>query len=755
MIYVDRSRVPIPSHLEEQGKAELERGRKFFSLPKERRAQQRYDFEFDIYQRTKDVLSQLFQDKCAYCESSIGAVGFGEIEHFRPKTQARGFEGELAPDHYWWLAYEWNNLYLICQLCNRNKRNFFPVLGERAEPCAVGKALETEKPLLLDPCNDNPEDHLVFDKSGVVAGRTERGRVTIELLGLNRHQLQDARKREAEHALAEFEAELLRRLVKETPAIEEVLQALLDSRRPYAAMRRQVITEWLRENKLAPPGLKGLPEIKKQHRRERSTFRVLGRLHRMGGAPAGRPPTPGPHADWLLWKLKRMGGKGAQVESLHSFIESVEIRNFRTIEHLKLEFPPGSEGAAGWKVLLGESGTGKSSVLQAIALALIGEESVRDLHLDPEKILRKPPGGRERPRRGLIRIQYGDNSTQTEVYFSKTSFRFNTGGGGTETFLRGYGPTRILPLEGSDSRPGASEGAARVRNLFNPYAPLCDPDRWLTSLEKDEKDAFYTAARALKDLLNLDRDLAIRDGHVEVEDPSRVNIELSELSSGYQAVLSLAADIMVGAIEERKAAGLPADPGDFQQAFGIVLLDEIDAHLHPRWKMRIVRSLKRAFTGMQFIATTHEPLCLRGLESNEVAVLKRVGGQLELLEDVPSPSGLRVDQLLTSELFGLDSTIDPELDQKFQRYYELLATHDKDLTSEQIQERDQLRYELATYNRLGYTRRDQLIYDIVDHCLAEEQNLAGPERREKLREETKKKIADIWKRVSIYREGVQ
>jgi len=62
-------------------------------------------------------------------------------------------------------------------------------------------------------------------------------------------------------------------------------------------------------------------------------------------------------------------------------------------------------------------------------------------------------------------------------------------------------------------------------------------------------------------------------------------------------------------------------------ASAIVLIDELDAHLHPRWKMRIVSSLRKAFPQVQFIASTHDPLVLRGIRNNEVAVLRRVSGE--------------------------------------------------------------------------------------------------------------------------------
>ena len=105
-----------------------------------------------------------------------------------------------------------------------------------------------------------------------------------------------------------------------------------------------------------------------------------------------------------------------------------------------------------------------------------------------------------------------------------------------------------------------------------------------------------------------------------------------------------------------------------------MLIDELGAHLHPRWRMRIVPSLRQVFPRVQFLTSTHDPLCLRGLGDGEVVVVKRdPDGEVVAVTDLPSVAGLRVDQLLTSEHFGLNSTIDPELDSLFAEYYLLKA----------------------------------------------------------------------------------
>src|SRR5688572_11899819 len=89
----------------------------------------------------KNIAIDVFHGKCAYCETPQ----VSELTHHRPKSGAKGFKGIVDPEHYFWLAFEWTNLYLTCGICNSNKRTMFPVEGPRA---AVKQPVTSERPLL-------------------------------------------------------------------------------------------------------------------------------------------------------------------------------------------------------------------------------------------------------------------------------------------------------------------------------------------------------------------------------------------------------------------------------------------------------------------------------------------------------------------------------------------------------------------------------------------------------------------------------
>ncbi len=120
----------------------------------------------------KQALRQMFHDKCAYCESKITHVDYPHIEHYRPKRQC---------PH---LTFQWENLLLACGICNGTayKGDRFPVQDD-----------DDNKPLLLNPCDDDPNQHICFEQARLVP-LTDRGRKSEELLRLNRDALFDRRR---------------------------------------------------------------------------------------------------------------------------------------------------------------------------------------------------------------------------------------------------------------------------------------------------------------------------------------------------------------------------------------------------------------------------------------------------------------------------------------------------------------------------------------------------------------------------------
>lgn len=137
----------------------------------------------DIYGSVKNTLLHMQNAKCCYCEVVISAGFHGDVEHYRPK---KGVTEDPAHGGYWWLAYEWSNLLLSCDCCNRtHKKNHFPLSASGIRSKTTTDNLMLEEPLLLDPTVDEPNEHIGY-REHVLFPKTERGKATIEKVGLNR-----------------------------------------------------------------------------------------------------------------------------------------------------------------------------------------------------------------------------------------------------------------------------------------------------------------------------------------------------------------------------------------------------------------------------------------------------------------------------------------------------------------------------------------------------------------------------------------
>lgn len=663
MIHVDRSRVAVPSFFHSKDHEVLTaQVASHFDLPMASRRQRRAPAYLTSkgMKSVKLALYELFCGKCAYCEQPV-EPGAAEIENFRPKV--------LYP----WLTYDWNNLLLSCPVCNRNKGGRFPLADDLIRVSEPGADIGREHALLIDPTTVDPEAHFTYD-SGRIVPRDPTDIIastTIATLGLNR----DALVRSRQSAI-----QRLKKANAKIWAAELALdQAFLGTKRDF--LRRG------HPDLLASLGL-----------------REVEAWSRTGPAPH---PTP--------------------TEVSTARVTRVEIHNVKAIDDLdyspvtRPSTPPeellldsdGISALTGWTTLLGENGSGKSSILQAIALALAGSEVGDAEWLVGRRFLKRGK------RKGHVRLTMSDGETLSMELERKrgapreVAVRFHRTHDAPRPFVRAYGATRLLPATALDLDRASKPDRVRIANLFDPFEPLLDAERWLTGLDED---AFGTASLTLKDLLGLDPHqlISLDDGELLVDGEP-----LETMSAGYQTLVALACDLM---------AGVPGGLHDMHGASGIVILDEIGAHLHPSWKMRIVSRLRKAFPLLQFFVSTHEPLCLRSHSQGEVALVRREttvssNGKrtrvVSLDTDLPSPAKLRVDQLLTSVHFGMASTIDPVVDAKFKTYYALLATPEIERTPGDEAQIRRLKTELQQYGVLGYTRRDQLLYEAIDQFVAD------------------------------------
>jgi uncharacterized protein (TIGR02646 family) len=639
--------------------------RDFFARKMPSRSQERFKWDrvIRLLRQTDAQLLKISNGKCAYCESTVAVREDFNLEMFRPKAGAISREGDVAPNHYWWLAFEWSNLLPACQACNVAKASRFPTMAPRARAEATGNALADEQPLLLDPCLDDPSSHLVFDEQGLVSSPTERGRVTIEVVALNREPLVEARRQEitllrTTFALLRTGGNAKQRSVNATEFLKRSAN-ILDVKQPYLAAKRQLLALWLRE---LPEGELAAKAIKALESWVPNAFRVGAEFITRATIKSAQSSFRTHQAEKERHSVEA-GSKTAKVAYFGGVrrIERIVIENFKGIRHLELTVPLPSAQRESWLMLVGENATGKSSVLHAVALALLGQNHIAKLGLDARTFVTHGQT------RGSAFVHLTNVSEPVVLSYTKQSRGFLVHPPAELVLLLGYGATRLLPRSATTKKTPSRY--VRVKNLFNPYARLQNAESWLTNRRVVKAPLFQQIAVALKQLLLLDDSSRIlRERFRVLVEIGGHKISLRELSDGYQSIVALAVDIMMG---------LAVRWSSMDVAEGVVLIDELEAHLHPRWKMEIVTRLRRVFPKLTFIATTHDPLCLRGLEPGEIVVLRRQKDQIAGEVIAESVANLRADQLLTSELFGLYSTRDPDINAAIVRHTALSSAQSR------------------------------------------------------------------------------
>lgn len=576
--------------------------------------------------KVREWFRSSFHDKCGYCESPIGPTGSGDLDLFRPRS-LYGKDAEL----------DWSNYVFSCAVCNRNKGNAFP--------------LTDQSPTLLNPRVDEPSDHLAYQETGEIIGLSERGRVTIEVLNLNRDALLYARQREYQIFFLADE------LAKED---------LLRPQHPYLGMKR-MFSSALDKAQLRRIASATTVQLAIDQRRDNVRTEIGVGLE-----------------DYKI--------RPRQIESIH-------IENIGAIHDLKLDLTATKSSRTPCFALLGINGVGKSTILKAIAAALAGESYAAQLRITSNTLLAR--GARS----GQITIKITGYSH---------AFRINLVRGKplqyeyphAPALVLAYGSTRLVASGRHRTKPGVRH--AKLANLFDPFLPVSDPSRWLDSLDQSLLEPVRATLDMLLNSSPEDGEVAVvENGKIRFTLTDRVGRKVTELSDGYKALIGMAVDIM----DVMHQAKYP----DMKDAKGIVLIDELGNHFHPEWKVRIVSALRQAFPAIQFIFSTHEPLCLRGLVDGEVAVLQQDELGVYCLTDLPEIQSLRIDQLLTSEHFGLATTLDPAEHQKIQRYHVLLR--DTERTAAESEELSELERELSDSKYLGSSRRERMLLQLLDLSL--------------------------------------
>ena len=390
------------------------------------------------------------------------------------------------------------------------------------------------------------------------------------------------------------------------------------------------------------------------------------------------------------------------------FLQRIELENVRSIEHLELDFKTNSAASRRWTILLGENGTGKSSVLRSIALITAGSAALSELLLKPDSWVRLgakdcrieadlvTADGEERrislswSRGQNIRDLFEQNKLKLDQLDSALAHSTRS------YFTVGYGASRRLGSARFASQNFDSNQHRRARNvatLFSNDAVMNPLDTWAMDLDyRKSKQGFEIVRETMSELLpgvkisRIDRDK--RELLFETPDGE---LPLDQLSDGYQNMAGWCGDLLYRITETYEDYKNPL------KARGLLLVDELDLHLHPVWQRLLKQFLKEKMPNLQILATTHSPLTAQEAGEDELYFLRRSSrtGASELEKYEGAPNKLFTHQVLLSPAFGFDSTNSKKVEDMRQSYEKLSKRGEKKLNKKEKTEFRRLREELG------------------------------------------------------------
>lgn len=392
------------------------------------------------------------------------------------------------------------------------------------------------------------------------------------------------------------------------------------------------------------------------------------------------------------------------------YAKSLTIYGFKCFgkAELLLQYP-GRTGKdvseiANINLVLGDNGGGKSSVLRALAIAVLAP-ALLESGFVPVRLVRRAKAGEPPVENALLKVKGVANRSEIEKGSTRKSLELLARidrrpsshldrlhlestpespispllyqDDSPAFFVVGYGATRRVETgEFSESSARRSRGLRyqRIAGLFEDHVALRPLQVWLPRLQSRQPDRYEEAIETLNHVLpeNIrfkgDRD-AEEDQYIF--DFDGVATPFTSLSDGYKAFAGWVGDL-IGHLADVAPAGVK-----ITDVAGIVLVDEIDLHLHPGWQRNVVPMLAKAFPKLQFVLTSHSPLIASTVRRENVFVTDTAEDGTATIKQIQERVyGRGVEQLLLSSYFGLQSTRPESFQDEAKQLFERAATGD-------------------------------------------------------------------------------
>lgn len=414
---------------------------------------------------------------------------------------------------------------------------------------------------------------------------------------------------------------------------------------------------------------------------------------------------------------KQINSKSANGEkSQNAYFLSLEIENVRCFgERQKINFSDGNTPKK-WTIILGDNGTGKTTLLQTLVYYFLNkwldnilevatvENNLNQIFLENLQIRTKESAITQSALNkevGKIKEKLTSNTERLNVALSIKSnaipnvldVHFDG------KIIEGFVSLSSNPTKNSCFAYGASRKSGETSlseqniesahiTLFDEAALLINPEEWLLQADYAlKRESEYKKKRGKE--LEIVKDILVKvlpdvdkiKFSEKNEENKRIStpiiefhtpygwVESKDLSLGYRTSMAWIVDFA------SKMFDLYPDSENPLAEPAVVLIDEIDLHLHPKWQRELLDYLSNLFPNTQFIVTTHSPLIVQSAAARDanIVVCRREGDHVVIDQSVEAVKNWRADQILTSDLFGLETARPKEIEPFLEERQKILS----------------------------------------------------------------------------------
>jgi predicted ATP-binding protein involved in virulence len=420
------------------------------------------------------------------------------------------------------------------------------------------------------------------------------------------------------------------------------------------------------------------------------------------------------------------------------YLKSLKIKNVRCFgKQQQLDFTDTDGKLSQWTVILGDNGTGKTSLLRSIVSLLPTPQSFlgKNNSLETEYDLSingwrnawdlKRGNGEQNSTLSLVVVEcekpFNDEKTEATLSYTLNhkesnsennlaATKFNTESL-SPVYCFAYGANRKM----AETSLGDDNFRKTSETLFQDNALLQNSSEYFLRLDyetaksrKGSEEFNRVKELLLKVLPNGVKDIkAEKAGRLQREVQVRTDfgwVKLKELSLGYRTTIAWLTDFATKMIYYHEKSKTP-----FNEP-AILILDEIDLHMHPAWQKEIIENLTNIFTKTQFIVTAHSPLVAQAALSSNLVLLKKTGNHVDIINEPKVIKSWRIDQVLTSDLFGLKESRPKEVEQNIKERRKLLRK--SELTEDEQKRLEELNNEVDKMP-IGETKEEIDAMDIL------------------------------------------